>query len=130
VAGDEYRQRKKVLRRLLGDREHLLTEPGGDALRRILDSRRAELSQISRQLAALANSEQLSRPINTLVRAFVHLHYNRLLTGTRLSEEQILELLGRTRLGLSEAPLDATKKKARKDELPVAEDKAPNGNQA
>jgi thiopeptide-type bacteriocin biosynthesis protein len=111
VAGDEYRQRKAVLRRLLGDPEQIQSQPGGDALCRILAARRRELSRIGLRLDALATTGELSRPKSTLVRTYVHLHYNRLLAGNRSSEDQTLELLGRTRHGLGQAPLAPWKDK-------------------
>jgi thiopeptide-type bacteriocin biosynthesis protein len=114
AAGDEYRRRKTTLRRLLGDPEHIQGQPGGDALCRILAARSRELSEISSRLDALATAGELSRPKSTMLRSYVHLHYNRLFAGIRPPEDQILELLGRTRHGLGQAPLAP-----RKDELSI-----------
>ena len=106
LAGDEYRRRKDALRRLLGDPEHLHTQPGGDALARILATRRNEIATIGRQLDALSSAGELLQPRTALFRSYVHLHCNRLLSGDRTAEEQILALLARTRDSLSRAPFE------------------------
>jgi len=104
VAGDEYRRRKDGLRGLLGDPEHIRTQPGGDALARVLAARRNELEPIARRLDALTAAQELSQPKSMLFRSYVHLHCNRLLAGDRSAEEQVLGLLARTRYGLKQAP--------------------------
>jgi lantibiotic biosynthesis protein len=104
AAGEEYRRRKTNLRRLLGDPEHLRSQPGGDALARVLAARRDELATIGSKLDALAAAKELFQPKSALVRACVHLHCNRLLGANQWTEDQILDLLGRTRHGLNQAP--------------------------
>jgi thiopeptide-type bacteriocin biosynthesis protein len=104
VAGDEYRRRKDTLRGLLGDPEQIRTQPGGDALARVLAARRNELEPIGRRLDALTAAQELSQPKSMLFRSYVHLHCNRLLAGDRSAEEQVLGLLARTRYGLKQAP--------------------------
>jgi hypothetical protein len=42
------------------------------------------------------------------VRTCVHLHCNRLLGANQSTEDQILDLLGRTRHGLNQAPFTRT----------------------
>jgi thiopeptide-type bacteriocin biosynthesis protein len=108
AAGEEYRRRKADLRRLLGDPEHLPSQPGGDALARLLAARRDDLAIICSRLDALAAAKQLSEPKSSLVRTFVHLHCNRLLGANPSMEQQILDLLGRTRDALNRAPLSRT----------------------
>jgi lantibiotic biosynthesis protein len=104
VAGDEYRRRKDTLRGLLGDPEQIRTQPGGDALARVLAARRNELEPIARRLDALTAAQELSQSKSMLFRSYVHLHCNRLLAGDRSAEEQVLGLLARTRYGLKQAP--------------------------
>jgi hypothetical protein len=58
-------------------------------------------------LDALAAKGELSRPRSEILRTCVHLHYNRLLAEKTMPEELILELVGRTRHGLKQAPLNA-----------------------
>jgi thiopeptide-type bacteriocin biosynthesis protein len=108
VAGEEYRRRKANLRSLLGDPEYLRRQPGGDALARVLAARRDDLATISSKLDALAAAKELFQPKSALVRTCVHLHCNRLLGANQLTEDQILDLLGRTRHALDQAPLSRT----------------------
>jgi thiopeptide-type bacteriocin biosynthesis protein len=108
AAGEEYRRRKTNLRRLLGDPEHLRSQPGGDALARLLATRRDDLAIVSAKLDALAAAKQLFQPRSAVVRTCVHLHCNRLLGANQSTEDQILELLGRTRHALDQAPLSRT----------------------
>jgi thiopeptide-type bacteriocin biosynthesis protein len=104
IAGDEYRRRKDMLRGLLGDPEQIRSQPGGDALARVLAARRNELETIGRGLDALTAAGELSQPKSVLLRSYVHLHCNRFLAGDRSAEEQVLGLLARTRYGLQQAP--------------------------
>jgi thiopeptide-type bacteriocin biosynthesis protein len=104
VASDEYRRRKDMLRGLLGDPERVRSQPGGDALARVLVARRNELETIGRRLDAMMAAEELSQPKSVLLGSYVHLHCNRLLAGDRSAEEQVLGLLARTRYGLKQAP--------------------------
>jgi lantibiotic biosynthesis protein len=107
AAGEEYRRRKTNLRRLLGDPEHLRSHPGGDALARVLAARRNDLATINSKLDSLAATKELFQPKSALVRTCLHLHCNRL-GANQLTEDQILDLLGRTRHALDQAPLTRT----------------------
>jgi thiopeptide-type bacteriocin biosynthesis protein len=107
VAGDEYRRRKDMLRGLLGDPEQIRTQPGGDALARVLAARRNELETIGRRLDALTAAAELSQPKSALFGSYVHLHCNRLLAVDPSAEEQVLGLLARTRYGLKQAPVSS-----------------------
>jgi thiopeptide-type bacteriocin biosynthesis protein len=104
AGSQEFRRRKDILRRLLGDPEYIRSEPGGDALSRILAARKGELTRIGRQLDLLATAQELTQPKNALLRSYVHLHSNRLLGVDRSAEEQALALLGRARYALCQAP--------------------------
>jgi len=104
VAGDEYRRRKNMLRGLLGDPEQIRSQPGGDALARVLAARRNELEKIGRRLDALTAAGELFQPKSVLFRSYVHLHCNRLLAGDQSAEERVLGVLARTRYGLNQAP--------------------------
>jgi thiopeptide-type bacteriocin biosynthesis protein len=105
IAGHEYRRRKQTLRDLLSDAEQIRSQPGGDALTRVLADRRNELGKIARRLDLLAASGELSQQKSMLFRSYVHLHCNRLLAGDSPTEEQVLALLERTRYGLVQAPI-------------------------
>jgi thiopeptide-type bacteriocin biosynthesis protein len=107
MAGDEYRLRKNLLRPLLSDPEFIRTQRGGDALAQVLAARRGTLAEIGSRLDALAETEKLFQPKNALLRSYVHLHCNRLLSGNQAGEEQVLALLGRTRYGLRQTSASA-----------------------
>ncbi len=69
IAGDEYRRRKETLRGLIGDPEQIRSQPGGDALTRVLADRRNELGRIARRLDVLAASGELSQQKSALFRS-------------------------------------------------------------
>ena len=104
TTGDEYRRRKDVLRGLLGDPEHIRSQPGDDALTRVLAARRNELHPIIQRLDTLTAAKELSQSRSMLLRSYVHMHCNRLPAGDRSIEEQVLGLLARMRYGLKQAP--------------------------
>ncbi len=104
AVGAEYRQRKAVLRGLLGDPRGLLAEPGGAALSQALAARREALAPVIGQLAALADRAALTQTSSALYSSFVHLHCNRLLGIEADKEGSVLGLLLRTREGLDRAP--------------------------
>jgi lantibiotic biosynthesis protein len=103
--GPEYRQRKGLLRALLGNAQELRTESGGEAIERVLAARRAALAPVARRLGELVERGELGQPRAMLYRSFVHMHCNRLLGSEQATEEQALGLLVRTREGLDKAPL-------------------------
>ena len=105
TVGEEYRRRQGTLRLLLGDIGQVRQHQGGDALARILAARREELAPVSRRLHTLAEAGLLSQRRSALWRSYVHLHCNRLLAGDWSAEQQVLNLLARTRYGLVQAPL-------------------------
>jgi thiopeptide-type bacteriocin biosynthesis protein len=104
TAGEEYRRRKEGLRRLLGDPEQIRAQPGGDALVRALAARTDRVVAIGQRLDTLIMAGELAQPKSSLYSSYIHLHCNRLLSGDRLAEEQVLGLLARTRYGLTQAP--------------------------
>jgi hypothetical protein len=84
----------------------------------VLAARRDDLATISSKLDALAAAKQLFQPKSALVRICVHLHCNRLLGANQWTEDQNLDLLGRTRHALDQAPFSrahqaSTEKSAR-----------------
>jgi len=103
TAGEEYRRRKEVLRRLLGDPEQIRAQPGGDALARALAARTDRVIEIGQRLDTLIVAGELAQPKRRLYSSYVHLHCNRLLAGDRSGEEQVLGLLARARYGLTQA---------------------------
>jgi thiopeptide-type bacteriocin biosynthesis protein len=103
--GPEYRQRKKILRALLGNPQKVQTESGGEAIEQAFAARQAGLAPVARRLGELAERGELGQPRAMLYRSFVHMHCNRLLGSEQATEEQVLGLLLRTREGLDRAPL-------------------------
>ena len=107
--GSEYRQRKSVLRSLLGQPEQFLsTQPGGVQIVSVLEERRKALAPIVQGLRQLADQGVLSQSLDTLFASFVHLHVNRLAGLDSQGEQRILSLLLRTREGLEKAPAART----------------------
>jgi thiopeptide-type bacteriocin biosynthesis protein len=101
---DEYRQRKNVLRALLGKPDFLATEPGGTEIARIFRDRRQDLADVIDALRKLESAGELSQSFDSLCASFVHLHVNRMGSADSLSEQWLLSLLHRTREGLKKAP--------------------------
>ena len=102
---EEYRRRKNELRALFADPEQLRTRPGGDALAQVFGVRRRALAEVGPRLGALAQTGELSQSRSSLLRSYVHLHCNRLLTGGQADEETTLALLARVRSAFSHAPI-------------------------
>lgn len=104
-AGADYRQRKSVLRPLLGKPgEFLAQDPGGAEIAAALARRRRALLPVERCLRQLAEQSTLEQSIEILCRSFVHLHVNRMASPDGPSEQRILSLLLRARESLEKAP--------------------------
>lgn len=104
--GAEFRQRKNVLRAVLGEPQQFLAAlPGGSAISAILAQRREALAPVAARLRELAAQGVLSQPLDTLCASFVHLHLNRMASAGAPSEQRILSLLLRTRESLAKAPV-------------------------
>jgi len=100
--GAEYRRRQDQLRSLLGGRLRASAAPGFEAVADVLGARRLGLAPAASALRTLDRDARLLVPLAAVCRSFVHLHVNRL--GATPSEQLILQLLHRTRLGLQKAP--------------------------
>jgi thiopeptide-type bacteriocin biosynthesis protein len=103
--GSEYRQRKTILRALLGRPHELASQPGGDAIDAILATRRGALSPHGIRIRELVAKGVSNQSLDALCASFVHLHANRLGAPESLAEQRVLSLLLRTREGLDKAPL-------------------------
>jgi thiopeptide-type bacteriocin biosynthesis protein len=104
-SGQEYRQRKQILRLLLGDPGRLLAEPGGEAVVQVFAARRQAVMPVAQRLHELTERGDLGQPTSKLYQSFVHLHCNRLLASDWALEQRLIGLLLRTREGLHTAPL-------------------------
>ena len=107
--GAEFRQRKNILRSLLGQPQQFLGFPGGalpgtTLIGSALARRRKTLAPLADRLRELAGQNILTRPVDALCAAYVHLHVNRMSSPGSPSEERILSLLLRTRESLAKAP--------------------------
>lgn len=98
--GQEYRQRKTVLRELLHDPGRLLHEPGGALIAQAFATLRTALAPIAEQVQNLAAQNELSQTRDTLLSHYVHMHLNRLFGADQAAERRTLGLLLRTREGL------------------------------
>ena len=103
--GQDFRGRQRELRTLLGRADALAQASCHEALAQILNARRQALAPMAARLDALARQSELSQPKASLWRSYVHLHCNRLLGTDSSLEERALQLLRRTREGLSRMPL-------------------------
>jgi lantibiotic biosynthesis protein len=104
--GAEFRQRKNVLRSVLGQPQQFLASfPGGSEIASILARRQAALAPVAQRLRELAAQEILRRPLDALCASFVHLHVNRMSSPGSPAEQRMLSLLLRTRESLAKAPL-------------------------
>ncbi|MEU9044901.1 MULTISPECIES: lantibiotic dehydratase [unclassified Kitasatospora] len=98
-AGEDYRVRQRRLRTLLG------TPQGpallGGAVQTILAQRRSALAEAVDRLSELEAAGRLATDRDRLLGSYVHLHCNRLLAERRPSEGLLVQMLQRTRKGLS-----------------------------
>jgi thiopeptide-type bacteriocin biosynthesis protein len=99
--GQEYRERKTLLRSLLYDSNSLLSEPGGELAAQTLAARRTALAPITALLMELAGRRELSQTLDALYSSYVHMHLNRLFGSDHSAERRVLGLLLRTREGLA-----------------------------
>jgi len=105
-AGADYRQRKSVLRALLGQpAESLAKDPAGAEIAAAFARRRSAMLPIGRRLRELAEQGTLDQSIDDLCRSFVHLHINRMAGAGGPAEQRTLALLLRTRESLEKAPV-------------------------
>jgi thiopeptide-type bacteriocin biosynthesis protein len=104
--GAEFRQRKNVLRSVLGQpRQFLAGFPGGSEIASILAQRREALAPVAGRLRELAGQNLLRHPLGVLCASFVHLHLNRMSSAGSPSEQRLLSLLLRTSESLAKAPV-------------------------
>jgi thiopeptide-type bacteriocin biosynthesis protein len=104
--GEVYRSRKNELRELLG-RPSVVPDQHGP-LAALLGARRAAMTPIAAELSSLEWENRLYRSRVQLLRAYVHMHANRLLGTDARSEQLTLRLLRRTRVGLLRHPFSTT----------------------
>lgn len=104
--GSDYRERKALLRSLLGQPEEFLSGiPEGSNIASVLAERRKTLELIGRELRTMVDEGRFSQPLDALYASYVHLHLNRLTSSDHASEQRLLSLLLRTRASLHKAPV-------------------------
>jgi lantibiotic biosynthesis protein len=105
AAGDEFRQRKNVLRFILGSINGIKSLPGSDVFARVLGQRRSSLKVVADTFLELHEGRTLNKSRNSILESIVHMHCNRLAGNDVSIEERALSLLLRIRRSLKEAPL-------------------------
>jgi thiopeptide-type bacteriocin biosynthesis protein len=104
--GSDYRERKNVLRTVIGRPGQLFASyEGGSALATSVEQRHKALAGPARRLRELADTGRLEQPLDDLLSSFVHLHLNRVGSAGAQAEPTILSLLLRTRESLEKAPV-------------------------
>jgi lantibiotic biosynthesis protein len=104
--GADYRERKPMLRPLLGQTEEFLSRiPEGPNIASVLAARRKALQPVGHELRTMVEEGRLSQPLDALFASYVHLHLNRLAGWDHASEQRLLSLLLRTRDSLHKAPV-------------------------
>lgn len=99
-AGEDYRQRKTRLRRLLGPEGATELDPSGQ-LGALLEGQRAELTAAGSDLVRLAAEGKLTEHPDSVWPSYVHMHHNRLIgVGPAPTEAHLMHLLRRTQEGL------------------------------
>jgi thiopeptide-type bacteriocin biosynthesis protein len=99
-AGEDFRQRKTLLRRLLGPEGATGLDPSG-RLGALLELQRAELATAGSDLVRLAAEGRLPDPLDSMWPSYVHMHLNRLIGGAPVpNEAHLMHLLRRTQEGL------------------------------
>ena len=86
---------RKTAQRIVGDREWLRGQPGGQELEVQLRQRAAELHAPGAELRALA-SQQLWVPQTSFLASCIHMHCNRLIGLNRALEFEAIYYLERT----------------------------------
>lgn len=99
ATSEEYREKQRLLRSVLGDAGWL--DP---AAAEVLARRASRVSEIAQQLDELSLRGELTRSKYELARSFVHMHCNRYLGCGHPPEQRVLGLLVRTRESLARAP--------------------------
>lgn len=105
ASGALYREKGSQLRSLLGNPRILDQIPGGATLASILAARRARLALVALLLDQAAARGALARPASTIYHSYVHMHCNRFWGIDRTAEQQTLQLLLRTRVGLERSSI-------------------------
>jgi thiopeptide-type bacteriocin biosynthesis protein len=101
TGGEDYRNRKRSLREALV-RGTLPTDPSvAREVAMTLRARHQRLAELRQELDALVENREVAKNANELAVSFVHMHLNRFLVGSTITEREILELLLRTRVGLN-----------------------------
>ena len=104
--GDDYRLRKRELRRLLAEENPEAAMREEPALAGLLRARRAVLAPLGQRMRDLAAGGDLTKPYERICQSLVHLHCNRLLGAEPPTEQHVLGLLLRTHEGLLRSPVE------------------------
>ena len=100
-AAEEYREKAKILREVLGDPGWLGRQPGGIEAMAILAERRRAVEEFAHRI----DGQELTRTARAIAGSMVHMHCNRLLGRGHPLEQRVLGLVSRARESLRHAPL-------------------------
>lgn len=100
-AAEEYREKARVLREVLGDPGWLARQPGGQEAVAILAERRRAVEEFARAIDGL----ELARTPRDIAGSMVHMHCNRLLGRGHPLEQRVLGLVSRAQESLRHAPV-------------------------
>jgi lantibiotic biosynthesis protein len=105
LSGQDFRERKSVLRSLFGNANGIATVEHGAEIGRIFAERRHSLASIAERFAMLTDRGSVGKNRDVILQSVVHMHCNRLAGADRGIEERALGLLLRVCQSLKEAPI-------------------------
>ena len=105
ASGSDFRERKTMLRALLGSSDGLAKLERGLEIGQIFAERRRSLAPVTRRLATLEDRGELNQGRTIILQSIIHMHCNRLAGADRNVEEQALGLLLRVHQSLKKAPI-------------------------
>jgi thiopeptide-type bacteriocin biosynthesis protein len=103
--GDDFRERKVTLRKLLGLSDVTREFPDMEDIARVLRRRADAMESVRARFADLDSRGELKRPWPVILGSVLHMNCNRLLGVERRLEQRVLELVSRTLHSLERAPL-------------------------
>lgn len=112
-SGPDFRERKTLLRELLGSAGGLGRLSGSSEIIQIFAARQRALAPIAQRLEALEAAGELTQKRDTILQSVIHMHCNRVAGADRSMEDRALGLLLRTYQSLDKAPLAANAQPAK-----------------
>jgi len=104
-SGPDFRERKAILRELLGTADGFSKLIGSSEIIQIFSARRRALTSIAQRLHALEATGEFNQKLEVILQSVIHMHCNRLAGPDRSMEDRALGLLLRVHQSLDKAPL-------------------------